>query len=440
MAGQQSYSNHSGMKKNSILFVILAIAQIGAEAQIIDPKEKAKQATENRANSKVDQGIDKGLNKVEEGIGGLFKKKKKKSKKEEAAKESMAKGDSSSSKATGSSGLSKASDFVPGTRILFQDDFSSDPEGDFPAKWNTNGSGEVVKINGIEGKWLEVKHSSVVAPEMKGKLPENYTIEFDLFLQQRGSLSIPRIDFGLTPVKDILREDLYYKEKFFVTIARYNEPDAKTVEYGLREVIGNKSDFPLTKYVNKTLHISMAINGTRIRIYLDGNKLIDLPRALTPAMRANFFVTNVYTVPASELGLLISNIQIAEAETDKRSTLVTDLMEKGSATTHAILFDVNKDIIKPASYEVIGEIGEAMQQNAQLKILIIGHTDSDGDAAANKLLSEKRAVAVKNYLTSKYKIAASRIQTEGKGESLPIASNTTSEGKAQNRRVEFVKR
>lgn len=427
------------MKKNLFLFVIVLIGQMKVGAQIADPKKKAKQATENRANSKVDQGIEKGLDKVEEGIGGLFKKKKKK--KGAAAKESTAKGDSSSSTvAKGSSGLSRSSDFVPGTKILFEDDFMSDPEGDFPAKWNTNGSGEVVKINGVEGKWLEVKHSSVVTPEMKGKLPENYTIEFDLFLQQRGSLSIPRIDFGLTPVKDILREDLYYKEKFFVTIARYNEADAKTVEYGLREVIGNKNDFPLTKYVNNILHISMAINGTRIRIYLDGNKLIDLPRALTAAMRANFFVTNVYTVPASELGLLISNIKIAEAATDKRSTLVTELMEKGNATTNAILFDVNKDIIKPASYEVIGEIGEAMQQNEQLKILVIGHTDSDGDAAANKLLSEKRAVAVKNYLISRFNIAASRIQTEGKGESLPVASNTTSEGKAQNRRVEFVKR
>ncbi|WP_127125018.1 OmpA family protein [Pseudoflavitalea rhizosphaerae] len=428
------------MKKLFFFLIIPVLCQIQAKAQVIDPKEKAKQAAENRANGRVDQGIDKGLNKVEEGIGKLFKKKGKK-KKNDAGTVQGGNGNNGTSQTAQTANVNrKASDFVPGTNILFQDDFLNDPEGDFPAKWNTNGSGEVVKISGVEGKWLEVKHSSVITPEMKGKLPENYTIEFDLFLQQRGSLSIPRIDFGLTPVKDILREDLYYKEKFFVTIARYNEADAKTVEYGLREVIGNKNDFPLTKYVNKMLHISMAINGTRIRIYLDGNKLIDLPRALTPAMRANFFVTNVYTVPASELGLLISNVQIAAAETDKRSALVTELLEKGNATTNAILFDVNKDIIKPASYQVIGEIGEAMQQNTQLKILIIGHTDSDGDAEANKILSEKRAMAVKNQIINKYNIAASRIQTEGKGESLAVASNATSEGKAKNRRVEFIKR
>lgn len=428
------------MNKILFLLMIIVISQSKAGAQIIDPKKKAKQASENRANSKVDQGIDRGLDKVEEGIGGIFKKKNKKKKKEEQAGDSTSKATTGVSGSSNGKAVNRASDFVPGTKVLFQDNFQSDPEGDFPAKWNTNGSGEVVRVSGIDGKWLEIKHSSVVTPEIKGKLPENYTIEFDLFLQQRGSLSVPRIDFGLTPVQDILREDLYYREKFFVTIARYNEPDAKTVEYGLKEVIGNKNDFGLTKYINRILHVSMAVNGTRIRVYLDGNKLIDLPRALTPAIRTHFFVTNVYTVPASELGLLISNVQIAEAETDKRSTLVTDLMEKGSASTNAILFDVNKDIIKPASYEVIGEIGEALQQNNQLKILIVGHTDSDGDAAANQALSEKRALAVKNYLISHFQIAAARIQTEGKGESLPIASNTTTEGKAQNRRVEFVKR
>ncbi|WP_018628128.1 OmpA family protein [Niabella aurantiaca] len=430
------------MNRKFVLLILTVAVVITSNAQVIDPGKKARQAAENRANSKVDRGIDKGLDKIEEGIGGLFKKKNKKKKDEPAANDNAATENTSvprSGTMGASSRVNKSSDFVPGTNILFQDDFVWDPVGDFPAKWNTNGSGEVVTINGMEGKWLEVKHNSIIMPEMSNALPENYTIEFDLFLQQRGSLSIPRIDFGLTPVKNILQEDLYYKEKFFVTVARYNEPDAKTVEYGLRDIIGNKNDFPLTRYVNKVLHVSMAINGTRIRIYLDGNKLIDLPRALTPAIRANFFVNNVYTVPASELGLLISNVQIAAAETDNRSALAKQLIEKGAVSTNAILFDVNKDLIKPVSFNIIGEIGEAMQQNSGLKILIIGHTDSDGDAAANKTLSEKRALAVKNYIVNKYKIAFSRIQTEGKGEVLSIASNTTAEGKAKNRRVEFIK-
>ena len=428
------------MIKLLLFFTVLVTAGLAAAAQVADPKKKTEKAAENRVNTRVDQGIDKGLNKVEEGIGGLFKKKDKKKKKDAGKKEPAAQPDETTSQHAPPSGMSsRASDFVPGTRLLFSDSFSLDAVGDFPAKWNTNGSGEIVTLNGVPGKWLDVNHASIITPEIKENLPENYTVEFDLFLQQRGAQSVPRIDFGLTPVKDILREDLYYREKFFVTIARYNEPDARIVEYGLKEVIGNKSDFPLTKYVNKILHISMAVNGTRVRVYLDGNKLIDLPRALTPAVRSHFFVTNVYTVPAFELGLLIINVQIAAAETDQRNGLEKQLLEEGSASTNAILFDVNKDIIKPASYEVIAGIGEAMQQNSALKILIIGHTDSDGAADANKTLSEKRAIAVKNRIVGEYKIAASRIQTEGKGATLPVATNTTAEGKAKNRRVEFIK-
>jgi outer membrane protein OmpA-like peptidoglycan-associated protein len=74
-----------------------------------------------------------------------------------------------------------------------------------------------------------------------------------------------------------------------------------------------------------------------------------------------------------------------------------------------------------------------------VKIKIIGHTSSDGDDAANMELSKQRASAVKEYLVKEFSIDAARIETEGKGETKPVGDNKTKEGKAQNRRVEFVK-
>ena len=215
-----------------------------------------------------------------------------------------------------------SSDFVPGNKVIFYDDFKQDAMADFPAKWNTTGSGKVVTIDGIEGKWFDIVHNSVVNPLMDKPLPENCTIEFDLFLQTKDELLTPFIQFGLTSVKDIMREDIAYKEKFFVNLDRYNEKDGKRLEYGLKEVVGNKNDFPLTDYVNKVLHVSMAINKTRVRLYLDKTKLIDLPRAILPEMRNNFYLVNMYMIPASELGVLITNIRIASAETDARSLLI----------------------------------------------------------------------------------------------------------------------
>jgi outer membrane protein OmpA-like peptidoglycan-associated protein len=74
-----------------------------------------------------------------------------------------------------------------------------------------------------------------------------------------------------------------------------------------------------------------------------------------------------------------------------------------------------------------------------MKLKIVGHTDADGDNTSNLELSRKRAEAVKNALASVYGIDASRLATEGKGETEPVSDNGTSDGKAQNRRVEFIK-
>ncbi len=103
------------------------------------------------------------------------------------------------------------------------------------------------------------------------------------------------------------------------------------------------------------------------------------------------------------------------------------------------MFDVNSAAIKPESYGTLKEIAGVLQDNADVKVKIIGHTDSDGDDALNLALSKKRAEAVKSALTDEFKIDGSRIATDGKGETDPVADNKTPEGKAQNRRVEFVK-
>ena len=85
------------------------------------------------------------------------------------------------------------------------------------------------------------------------------------------------------------------------------------------------------------------------------------------------------------------------------------------------------------------EISEVLKDNATVKVKIIGHTDSDGDDKSNLDLSKRRAASVKNALSTEFGIDASRMETDGKGESEPASANTTSEGKANNRRVEFIK-
>jgi len=114
-------------------------------------------------------------------------------------------------------------------------------------------------------------------------------------------------------------------------------------------------------------------------------------------------------------------------------------MEEGSISTNAILFESGSATLLPVSMGVIRQISQVLNSDETLTLNIIGHTDADGAEEDNLTLSEERAWAVKNALISVYAIEENRLMIEGRGASEPVAENTTLEGKARNRRVEFVK-
>jgi outer membrane protein OmpA-like peptidoglycan-associated protein len=103
------------------------------------------------------------------------------------------------------------------------------------------------------------------------------------------------------------------------------------------------------------------------------------------------------------------------------------------------LFDVNSDKLKPTSYGTLKEIAAVLSENADVKVKIVGHTDSDGDDAKNLELSKRRAASVITALSKEFGISESRLESDGMGETKPVGDNKTAEGKAQNRRVEFIK-
>ena len=98
-------------------------------------------------------------------------------------------------------------------------------------------------------------------------------------------------------------------------------------------------------------------------------------------------------------------------------------------------FDFDKSTLKPEGRQVLDQVAQQAQGLNLETIIAVGHTDSIGSDAYNQKLSERRDASVKTYLTSKG-VPADRVYTEGKGETQPVASNATREGRAQNRRVE----
>lgn len=120
--------------------------------------------------------------------------------------------------------------------------------------------------------------------------------------------------------------------------------------------------------------------------------------------------------------------------------LAKTLDAKGSVALHGILFDTGKATIKPESAAAIAPIGELLKSTPALKLEIQGHTDNAGTPGVNLRLSQERAAAVKAYLVTTFGIAADRLTTAGFGDTKPVADNKTDDNRAQNRRVELVKK
>ncbi|SDM05826.1 Outer membrane protein OmpA [Daejeonella rubra] len=140
-------------------------------------------------------------------------------------------------------------------------------------------------------------------------------------------------------------------------------------------------------------------------------------------------------------GALIGRKMDRQAEEIKQSIPNAEVIREGEGIIvkfdSGILFDVNQNTLKTNARSNIESLATSLKNNPETTILIVGHTDATGTDAYNLKLSERRAAAVRSY-TIAQGITASRLTTEGRGESEAIADNTTEEGRALNRRVEIV--
>jgi len=399
----------------------------------IDVNGKVKSATTDRVESKVDEGINSGLDKVENAVGGLFKKKKKQPKAKETT-ETTTQESTTDTKESGTSLQSYSKyDFVPGDQVLYFEDFSKDAIGDFPALWTTNGGGEVKSVNVAPGNWLHMnKEDAVYCYTKQIPFPENFIMEFDI---------IPDGDFAngyaLTfyedPENTELTDDLYPGKKgvhiSFEEGRWYTKGYDNSLDVG-GWIEGESSTNPVV--LKKVNHVIIWIQNRRLRIYHQGAKAFDMPTNIHAGTKFNRFRFSGWSTHSTPY---VTNLKITTAAPDTRSKLITE----GKLVSYGIYFDVNKDVVKPESTGTIRDIAKVLKENPTVSIKIIGHTDSDGNDAANLDLSKRRGASVKNALVSQFGIDGSRIQTDGKGETEPIAPNTTSENKAKNRRVEFIK-
>lgn len=420
------------------IIALAALIFLSVQIQAQDLFDKIKDKVKERVEQKTDEAIDEGLDKTEEEITKEGEEEQteeaevQKNTEDQEQSEAPQPKQKEDKKPKEKLATYSKFDFVQGEKVVFYEDFSQDAVGDFPALWNTNTSGEVVTTNLLPGKWFKMKNEGAFIPELKDVFPENFTIEYDVIPQRRHE-DDQEFDYEFAIYSDESESDFtgivpgYGGLKLH--FASYGHGYSSWKEGGYTKN-GESDQCPLVE--EQLQHVAIWVQKHRMRVYLDGVKVFDVPKVIHTDLKYNFLRFYLWGCAGEPL---VSNIRVAVGAPDMRSKLITE----GKLVTRGILFDVNSDKIKPESYGTLKEIASVLKENGDVRVKIVGHTDSDGSDAANLELSRKRSVSVMNFLNNEFGIEASRMETDGKGESEPSDKNDTQQGKANNRRVEFIK-
>lgn len=328
-------------------------------------------------------------------------------------------------------------DFIAGTKTIFYDDFSSGLN-----KWKViefDQSDEVEKpgikkVANENYNWLKTPRRGIFYPINLKSLPEQFTVEFDMWAdtdrmsEMESGLIISIV--GNKVIRDEystafdenpqIQIDIHPSQELLYCLATKENTDGE-------RVLGRK-DIKNGWKSGKVHRISISRKGTHIKVYVDNKKFLDLPNGL-PSKTAYTLIlaTNMWGD-----GLYFTNFKVAELESK-----AIKIDKDNKFVTNAIYFNVNSAVIKPESWPALKQAASVIK-SVQGTIKIIGHTDSDGNDSDNLILSKKRAEAVKLFLIKNFDIEGSRLITDGEGEAKPVDNNSTAEGKANNRRVEFV--
>ena len=315
------------------------------------------------------------------------------------------------------------SDFVPGDEIFFEDNQANEQLGEFPSQWDLiSGTIEIAKLNG-ENTICFTSHGASIAPlmkDMENYLPEMFTIEFD-YLEFPNQYTFRHRFYLRDGNKDVLSVEFAGADSD--VSCRYYTPSGdsrKTDDGKLAKSIVNKN--------NGWNHFALSFNKRACKIYINGTRVANIPNMAAPK------TLQIWGATQQDQFTYIKNVRIAKGAVP----LYDRMMSDGKFITYGITFDVGKSTIKPESMGEINRIVQLMTENPDLKFSVEGHTDSTGNAASNQTLSEQRSQAIVAKLVE-LGIAQDRLTAVGKGQNSPIADNNTDEGRAKNRRVEFVK-
>jgi outer membrane protein OmpA-like peptidoglycan-associated protein len=408
-------------------------------------EKKINKEAESRTTKRTDKGIDKTFDALEEGIDGKNKEDSNSKTKQSNKSKNSTSSDSQSNNSSNSSNYNRNGndsgnysgsdnteavaeavpenelswarfDFVPGDQVIFEDGPNpSEENGEFPSRWDLyEGNAEIVKFNGE--KVIAFPKGGSIVPYLKNSnedyLPDVFTIEFDIYFSDKGRRCWLNFSDRKNKNNARLKDVTIYKNK--VTFDATSNGISEKLKSGWR-------------------HVSIAFTKGKLKVYLDDTRLINIPRFKGNPTGLTIKMDGYNSDKINDMQY-VKNIRIAKGGVKYYDRVLSE----GKIIVNGIRFEVGKSNIKPESMGAINKIYELMDENPDVNFSVEGHTDSDGDEKYNQKLSVNRAKAVMDKLIS-MGISANRLKYTGFGESKPIETNGTEEGRANNRRVEFVK-
>lgn len=404
------------MKKIILFLCMIVLASLNANAQGWVKKigSKAKETIERKSIEEVEEQtektFDKSVDKVEKSVTN------------ENADETEASDDSNE---TGSKPQNKKAqqswnkfDFVAGNEIIFDDNLTTEKNGEFPSRWDLKeGGAEITQLDGA--KAISIIGYTYITPLFKdnsGYLPDDFTVEFDYYTaaEKDGELSVLLYDKESDPNK-------IFEVRWWSRNANNSFPFnwiATNDVYRSGEDTADNSE--------GWHRFSLSFNKRALKVYIDDKRIINIPNVGKMPGKLDIW--------GNGDDAFIKNFRIAKGAVPLYDKFLSD----GKIITYGITFDTGKATLKPQSMGTINEIYKIMTDHPELKFSVEGHTDNTGNQASNQTLSESRALAVMDKL-SEMGISKSRLATKGHGQNAPVSDNNSDEGRAKNRRVEFVK-
>lgn len=413
-----------------MLLLVGGATQVQAQSWLKKLGKKVEEKAKSKVEEKAEKAVDKAFDKAEDAVTG-------KGKEQEGDADGNAGSDGQDVGQESGQQQKKSAemnwnkfDFVSGDEIIFEDLLIGEKLGEFPSMWDLKeGNAEVAQIDGQNAIYMGKE--TLIMPFMKEKnyLPDVFTIEFDLYVPWGGEGTDHRVtnnsryNINLSDANGRNVAQVYWYHSYWDQVSPAN--------VGWSWKSGGENNSGKQNYTfkyNDFNRISISFNKRALKVYLNETRVVNVPRCDAPT---NF---SIRAYAGDKEYRFIKNFRIAKGAVP----LYDRMMSDGKFITYGITFDVGKSTIKPESMGEINRIVQLMTENPDLKFSVEGHTDSTGNAASNQTLSEARSAAIVAKLVE-LGIAADRLSSSGKGQNNPIADNATDEGRAKNRRVEFVK-